>query len=118
MRPAPAWNLSQWLAWQEQLHPRSIELGLARVGAVASRLGLPGSSILTLTVAGTNGKGSSATLASLIYREAGYRTGLYTSPHLLRYNERVAIDGTPASDSDFSRAIAAIEAVRGDTPLT
>ena len=111
-------NLEQWLAWQEKLNPRSIELGLTRVGAVASRLDLPNRNIPTLTVAGTNGKGSSATLASLIYREAGYRTGLYMSPHLLRYNERVSIDGRHASDADFCRAFSAIEAVRGDTPLT
>jgi dihydrofolate synthase/folylpolyglutamate synthase len=91
--PSATASLADWLAWQERLHPRSIELGLERVRAVGQRLGLPASGIHTLTVAGTNGKGSSATLAALIYREAGYRVGLYTSPHLLHYRERIAIDG-------------------------
>lgn len=85
---------------------------------VAQRLGLLPCAATTLTVAGTNGKGSSATLASLIYRAAGYRVGLYTSPHLFRYNERIAIDGAEADDAALCAAFAAIEAARGDTPLT
>lgn len=116
--PSAASPLADWLEYQERLHPRNIELGLDRVGKVAARLGLPDASIPTLTVAGTNGKGSSATLADLIYREAGYRTGLYTSPHLLRYNERVSLDGVAASDADLVRAFAAIEAVRGEVAIT
>lgn len=116
--PSAASPLAEWLDYQERLHPRDIELGLDRVGKVASRLNLPDAGIPTLTVAGTNGKGSSATLAELIYREAGYRTGLYTSPHLLRYNERIAIDGVAASDADLVRAFMAIEAVRGEVALT
>jgi dihydrofolate synthase/folylpolyglutamate synthase len=88
------------------------------VRRVADRLGLLEFHPPTLTVAGTNGKGSSATLASLIYRHAGFRVGLYTSPHLLRYNERVAIDGALASDGDFCRAFAAIESVREEESLT
>ncbi|HEY0917026.1 MAG TPA: bifunctional tetrahydrofolate synthase/dihydrofolate synthase [Solimonas sp.] len=116
--PTAAWTLAEWLAWQEQLHPKSIELGLERVRSVALRLGLLPARAVTLTIAGTNGKGSSSTLAAAIYREAGYRTGLYTSPHLQRYNERVAIDGVPASDADLCRAFLAIEQARGATPLT
>ena len=85
---------------------------------MAERLGLPDARPRTLTVGGTNGKGSSATLAALIFRHAGFRVGLYTSPHLLRYNERVAIDGVVASDDDFCRAFEAIEGVRGDESLT
>lgn len=118
MRPQENWTLADWLQWQESLNPRSIELGLNRIRSVAERLELPGTRIRTLTVAGTNGKGSSSTLAALILREAGYRTGLYTSPHLLRYNERVAIDGVPVSDNDLCRAFMAIERVRGETLLT
>ncbi len=116
--PAAHSSLQDWLAYQETLHPQAIELGLARVAAVAGRLGLPDQGIVTLTVAGTNGKGSSATLAALIYRQAGYRTGLYTSPHLLRYNERVVIDGRAVSDADLCRAFASVEAARGDVLLT
>ncbi len=116
--PSATSPLADWLEYQERLHPRNIELGLDRVGKVANRLGLPDCGIPTLTVAGTNGKGSSATLADLIFREAGYRTGLYTSPHLLRYNERVAMDGVAASDAELVRAFVAIEAVRGEIALT
>ncbi len=118
MKPRPEWGLAQWLAWQEQLHPRGIDLGLERVQRVAARLGLPGTGVRTLTVAGTNGKGSSATLAALIYRSAGYRVGLYTSPHLLRYNERIWIDGAPVADDALCRAFGQIELVRGDESLT
>lgn len=110
--------LADWLDYQERLHPRNIELGLERVGKVAMRLDLPDRSVPTLIVAGTNGKGSSATLASLIWREAGYRTGLYTSPHLQQYNERVSIDGVAASDADLVRAFVEIERVRGEVALT
>ncbi len=87
------------------------------MASVAARLQLP-ANIFTLSVAGTNGKGSSATLAAAAYHEAGYRVGLYTSPHLLRYNERVQIDGEAASDAALCRAFAVIEAVRGEEPLT
>ncbi|HUS24541.1 MAG TPA: bifunctional tetrahydrofolate synthase/dihydrofolate synthase [Candidatus Binatia bacterium] len=116
--PHSAWSLADWLAYQEALHPKSIALGLERVAQVAHRLGLPERRIRTLTVAGTNGKGSSATLAAGIYRAAGYRVGLYTSPHLLRYNDRIAIDSVPASDELLCRAFAAVEQARGDTLLT
>ena len=117
-RPAAHWQLDDWLAYQERVHPRSIELGLDRVRAVAQRLGLLPAKAVTLTVAGTNGKGSSVTLAAAIYAEAGYRTGRYLSPHLLDYNERVAIDGVDASSESLCAAFAAIEAARGDIALT
>lgn len=110
--------LADWLAYQERLHPNTIELGLERVRAVADRLGLLPSEAVTLTVAGTNGKGSSVTLAADIYRAAGYRVGSYTSPHLLRYNERVAIDGVEAGDEALCAAFVAIEQARGGIALT
>ena len=111
-------TLDDWLRWQETLHPRAIALGLDRVAGVASRLGLPERRPPTITIGGTNGKGSSAHLAALIYREAGYRVGLYTSPHLQRYNERVRIDGAEIDDAALCRAFAAIEEARADTALT
>lgn len=111
-------SLDAWLRRQESLNPRAIELGLDRVRRVAARLGLLQGAPYTLTVAGTNGKGSSATLAAGIYRAAGYHVGLYTSPHVLRYNERVQIDGRPVSDAALCAAFDAIEAVRGDDLLT
>lgn len=114
-RPA---TLAGWLAHLERLHPRTIELGLDRVRSVADRLNLLPPRAVTLTVAGTNGKGSSASLAAEIYRQAGYRVGRYLSPHLLRYNERVAIDGREATDDALCAAFAAIEAARGEISLT
>lgn len=111
-------SLDVWLRRQESLNPRAIELGLDRVRRAAARLGLRQAWPFTLTVAGTNGKGSSATLAAGIYRAAGYRVGLYTSPHVLRYNERVQIDGRPVSDDALCAAFDAIEAIRGDDLLT
>jgi dihydrofolate synthase / folylpolyglutamate synthase len=111
-------TLDDWLRWQETLHPQAIDLGLERVAAVAARLDLPWPAPATLTVGGTNGKGSSAHLAALIWHEAGYRVGLYTSPHLLRYNERVRIDGAEIDDASLCRAFEAIEAARGGTRLT
>lgn len=110
--------LADWLSWQERLHPRSIALGLERVAAVAKRLQLTPPTIHTLTVAGTNGKGSSSTLLAEVYRAAGYSVGLYTSPHLHRYNERIAINGQCATDRELVRAFVAIEAARADTSLT
>ncbi|HEX7380778.1 MAG TPA: bifunctional tetrahydrofolate synthase/dihydrofolate synthase [Nevskiaceae bacterium] len=112
------WSLDQWLAWQERLHPSRIDLGLERVRRVASCLGLLEAWVPTLTVAGTNGKGSTAVLAAAVYRAAGYRVGCYTSPHLRRYNERIAIDDVPVSDAQLCRAFAAVEQARGDVSLT
>ncbi len=116
-RPDKTSALADWLTWQESLHARPVEFGLGRIREVAARLGLP-SSIPALTVAGTNGKGSSTTLLGEIYRVAGLRTGVYTSPHLLRYNERVAVDGRAAGDEVLCTAFSAIEQVRGDITLT
>jgi dihydrofolate synthase / folylpolyglutamate synthase len=111
-------TLQEWLDWQETLHPRSIDLGLERVAAVADALGLRDHAPPTVTVAGTNGKGTVATVTSALLRGTGFRVGLYTSPHLLRYNERVAVDGVPVSDDDLCRAFAAIDAARGPSSLT
>lgn len=116
--PKPDWSLEQWLSYQEALHPKTIALGLERVRLVAQRMGLLQGVPLTLTIAGTNGKGSSATLAALTYQNAGYRVGLYTSPHLLRYAERVRINGIEASDAELCAAFAQVEAARQDISLT
>lgn len=110
-------DLAGWLSYLEQLHPKPIALGLDRVGEVAGRLQL--SPVFPIvTVAGTNGKGSTCAMLECIYREAGYRTACYTSPHLLRYNERVRIGGVEASDESLCRAFAAVEQARRDTALT
>ncbi|MDO9451745.1 MAG: bifunctional tetrahydrofolate synthase/dihydrofolate synthase [Stagnimonas sp.] len=111
-------TLAEWLAYQEQLHPSAIEMGLERVRRVASRLGLLEAPPRTIIVGGTNGKGSTTTLLALIYREAGYTVGAYTSPHLFRYNERVAINGVPVEDAALCSAFTAIEQARAQDSLT
>ncbi|MBD3766358.1 MAG: bifunctional folylpolyglutamate synthase/dihydrofolate synthase [Gammaproteobacteria bacterium] len=103
-------SLDDWLAFQEQQHSKTIDLGLERVRQMAQRLGLLSPTALTITVAGTNGKGSSTAALSAIYTTAGYRTGWYASPHLLNYNERICIDNQPVSDALLVQAIEAIYA--------
>lgn len=115
---AQSQSLSDWLSYLEQLHPSVIDLGLHRVGLVADRLALRHLPCRVVTVGGTNGKGTTCALLEAIYRAAGYRVGVYSSPHLLRYNERVRLDGRDVSDGDLCRAFAAIEAVRQDISLT
>ena len=110
--------LADWLAWQEQCHPRPIDLGLERVAGVFSRLDAKRIKIPTITVAGTNGKGSCVAFLEAIYRAQGYRVGAYTSPHILHYNERIRVDGQPVSDTDICAAFQRIDAVRDDTSLS
>jgi len=111
-------TLSDWLRWQEQLHPTSIDLGLERVREVWQRLHAQDFDCPVITVAGTNGKGSSVAMLEAVYREAAYTVGSYTSPHLWRYNERIRIDGNPVTDTQICNAFERIDAVRGDTSLT
>jgi dihydrofolate synthase/folylpolyglutamate synthase len=110
-------TLRDWLRFIESQHPQAIALGLDRVaqviGKLGIRLGCP-----VFTVGGTNGKGSTCAMLESILRAAGYRTGLYTSPHLLRFNERVRIAGLEVKDSLLCEAFAAVERVRGQIPLT
>ena len=110
-------SLSAWLAYLETLHPKTIALGLERVSAVFERLKI-GFSCPVITVAGTNGKGSTCALTERMLALAGYRVALYTSPHLMRYNERVRIAGAEAEDAALCEAFAAVEAVRQDIALT
>ena len=109
--------LADWLDALERLHPRPIDLGLERVELVRRALGLA-LGMPVLTVGGTNGKGSVCAFLEAILHEAGYRTGLYTSPHLVRYNERVRIAGAEVSDEALVTAFERIEAARGDVSLT
>lgn len=105
-------TLDQWLEYQQRVHPKDIALGLDRVSAVAARLGLGRPARHVITVGGTNGKGSTVAFVEAIARAAGYRVGAYTSPHLLRYNERIRIDGEDASDAALVAAFERIEAAR------
>ncbi len=111
-------TLAEWLAYQERINPRSIELGLERVRTVWQRMGAPAPARRVITVGGTNGKGSTVALLEAMLRAADLRVGAFTSPHLLAYNERVRIDGADADDAALVGAFERIEAARGDTPLT
>jgi dihydrofolate synthase/folylpolyglutamate synthase len=105
-------SLQEWLDWQEVLHPSSIELGLERVAEVFKRLHPALPSIPVITVAGTNGKGSSVALLESIYQNAGYQTGVYTSPHLLRYNERIHFNAEEVTDELICEAFERIDQAR------
>jgi dihydrofolate synthase / folylpolyglutamate synthase len=111
-------TLDEWLKLQESAHPTAIDLGLERVAAVARALGLAEPAFRVITVAGTNGKGSVAALAESVLRARGVRTGLFTSPHLLRYNERIQVAGETAADAELIAAFERIEAARGTITLT
>ncbi len=112
-------SLEDWLSWQESLNPKTIDLGLDRVAEVWRRLQPPDLSASTvISIAGTNGKGSSVALFEAILKAGGYSTGSYTSPHLLRYNERIRLNGQPLSDQAIMDAFEAIDQVRGNLPLT
>ena len=110
-------TLQEWLDWCEQLHPVAIDMGLDRVRTVADRMGLR-FDCPVITVAGTNGKGSTCAMLEAVLLQAGYRTGVYTSPHLVRFEERCRVHGESASAETFAEAFAAVEAVRGDVSLT
>ncbi|MBI1425329.1 MAG: bifunctional tetrahydrofolate synthase/dihydrofolate synthase [Gammaproteobacteria bacterium] len=111
-------TLSDWLQWQEQLHPKSIDLGLSRVHAVWRRMHAGDFACPVIIVGGTNGKGSCVAMLEAIYREAGYRVGAYTSPHLWRYNERIRIDGESVCDDAICIAFDHVDTARADTSLT
>ncbi|MDO4769308.1 MAG: bifunctional tetrahydrofolate synthase/dihydrofolate synthase [Brachymonas sp.] len=123
--PAPSeQSLTQWLAYCEQLHPKGIqgiELGLDRLRSVANRMH-KGAGVRfacpVFTVAGTNGKGSTCAMLESILRHAGYRTGLFTSPHLVHFNERCKINNQPVADAILAPHFAAVEQARGNTPLS
>jgi dihydrofolate synthase/folylpolyglutamate synthase len=111
-------TLDQWLQWQERLHPSSIDLGLERVAQAWRRLRPEGLGCTVITVGGTNGKGSSVAMLDAILRAGGYRVGRYTSPHLLRYNERICIDGAEVDDAALCAAFQRVDDARGDISLT
>ena len=116
MSPAGS-NLAAWLSRLETFSPHEIELGLERVLAVLERLDLSLPE-LVLHVAGTNGKGSSVAMAQALLTAAGLRTGTYTSPHIVAFNERIAIDGVAVGDDEIVAAFERVDAHRRDTPLT
>ncbi|MDP5209937.1 bifunctional tetrahydrofolate synthase/dihydrofolate synthase [Microbulbifer sp. 2205BS26-8] len=111
-------SLQDWLSRLERLHPTEIELGLERVSRVARALGVQKPAPTVITVAGTNGKGTCVAVMEALLCSAGRSVGAYSSPHLLRFNERVRINGRAVPDKDLVRAFEVVEAARGETSLT
>lgn len=111
-------SLSGWLDIIAGLHPTRIELGLGRVSEVATRLRLVPTTMPVISVAGTNGKGSTVHNLENVYQAGGHRTGAYTSPHLVRYNERIRVDGAEVSDEAICTAFETIDAARGELSLS
>lgn len=111
-------TLAEWLTLQESVHPKSIDMGLTRVAAVARALGVDQPGCPVITVGGTNGKGSTVTHLEAVLRASGARTGMFTSPHFIRYNERIQVDGVEATDAELVAAFERIDAARGATTLT
>lgn len=111
-------TLTEWLHHLETLHPVGIDMGLERVSLVAKRMGLLERPIAkkVITVAGTNGKGSTLAMIDAVARAHGWRAGTYTSPHLLRYNERVTVDGREASDQRLVEGFQRVESARLQEP--
>ena len=110
-------TLNDWLAHCERLHPKSIDMTLQRVASVRERLGLR-FDVPVITVAGTNGKGSSCAMLESIARHAGYRTGLYIKPHLVHFEERCRIGGQSVAADELLPHFQAVETARGEIPLT
>lgn len=109
--------LAIWLDYLGELHPKNIELGLDRIKQVADKLQIK-LDCVKFTVGGTNGKGSTCAMLEAIMLQAGYRVGMYTSPHLLRFNERIKINGIEATDEQIIAKLDQIEQTRGDVSLT
>jgi dihydrofolate synthase/folylpolyglutamate synthase len=117
-QPGRSASLAQWLAWLETLHPKKIDLSLNRIRTILEVLGLDVPPFRVITVGGTNGKGSCVAFLSEIYARAGYRTGAFTSPHLIDFNERIAVNGRYASDQALVEAFAAMDEARDTITLS
>jgi dihydrofolate synthase/folylpolyglutamate synthase len=111
-------SLEQWLAYQAQVHPQAIDLGLERLRAVLDRLQWRQPAVPVITIAGTNGKGSVSAYCASILRAAGFRVGTFTSPHLREYRERVRVNDRLAHAEELVAAFEKIEAARGAVALT
>jgi dihydrofolate synthase/folylpolyglutamate synthase len=110
-------TLNDWLAHCEQLHAKNIDMGLERVRAVAERMNLA-FSCPVITVAGTNGKGSTCAMLEAVLIQSGYRTGVYTSPHLVHFEERCRLNGESSTAADLIAGFKAVESARGEISLT
>ena len=117
VHPPVGSSLEAWLQYLETLHPSAIDMGLDRVREVANRLSLQ-SAAIKIVVGGTNGKGSTCAMLESVLLAAGYKVGLYTSPHLVNFNERARVNGDIVSDAALIRHFEAVETVREGTSLT
>ncbi|CAH0526569.1 bifunctional tetrahydrofolate synthase/dihydrofolate synthase [Vibrio hippocampi] len=117
-QPQATSPLSMWLDYLNSIHTSAIDLGLDRVSVVAQQGKLTRPAPVTITVAGTNGKGSTCALMEAILLDAGYKVGVYSSPHLIRYNERVRINGNELADEAHAQAFHDIEQLRGEVSLS
>ena len=111
-------TLAEWLDYQQRIHALGVDMGLDRVRAVWQRMGSPAIARQVITVGGTNGKGSTVAFLEAMLAAAGQRVGCYTSPHLLRYNERIRVAGADADDAALVESFERIELARGDISLT
>lgn len=118
--PSASDSLQDWLSYIESIHAKAIDMSLDRVERVRDRLGLNAGQAVVYTVAGTNGKGSTCAMLECILVQAGYKTGFYTSPHILNFNERARLQGESASDVDLVEMFALVEAARKaeDEPIS
>ena len=115
--PGKEAGLNDWLGYISKIHEKPMDLGLERMKEMIARMGIE-FECPVFTVAGTNGKGSTCALLESVLRYAGYRVGMHTSPHLLRFNERCVIAGDEVDDETLISAFKAVDAARGDMPLT
>ena len=111
-------NLSDWLIWQEKLHPKTIDLGLDRIRTILLDCKLDDIKVPIISVAGTNGKGSTTAILASILQAQSYRIATYTSPHLLSYNERICINGVPVEDALLCEAFDFIDKHRNNVSLS
>lgn len=111
-------SLQNWLDYQLELYTQEIELGLERVKKVAAKLGILNPNFKIITIGGTNGKGSTVTLTESILRQSGFKTGAFTSPHLLRYTERIKINHQEITESELIEHFELIEKIKGDVKVT
>ena len=116
--PSQSSSLDDWLFYLESVHPANIEMGLERVATVANNIGLLNTSSKIILIGGTNGKGTTARCLESLLLSQGYSVGTYASPHLIRYNERVRINGQELDDQYHVDAFNKLEQGRGSTPLT
>lgn len=111
-------QLEKWLEYIAEIHQKRIDLGLDRIREVALRLSVIQTSATVITVGGTNGKGSTCALLGQIYVQAGYQVGIYSSPHICMFNERVSVNGQHVSDQQLVDAFEKIEFARKEIPLS